>query len=71
MSEAQQGSTRYELSPDRRHLEPDAEQAALAEIRNLRHQGYSLRGIAATLRQLRAPARAAVPSCGWNRWPGW
>jgi site-specific DNA recombinase len=40
----------YRLSPDRRHLEPDpTEQAALAEIRNLRRQGYTLRGIAATL----------------------
>jgi site-specific DNA recombinase len=40
----------FRLCPDRRHLEPDpAEQAALAEIRNLRHQGHTLRGIAATL----------------------
>ena len=32
------------------HLEPDpAEQAALAEIRSLRRQGQTLRGIAATL----------------------
>jgi chemotaxis protein histidine kinase CheA len=38
------------LSADLRHLEPDpAEQAALAEIRNLRRQGHTLRGIAATL----------------------
>jgi site-specific DNA recombinase len=38
------------LSPDRRYLEPDpTEQAALAEIRNLRRQGQTLRGIAATL----------------------
>jgi site-specific DNA recombinase len=40
----------FRLSPDRRHLEPDpTEQAALAEIRNLRRQGHSLRCIAATL----------------------
>jgi DNA invertase Pin-like site-specific DNA recombinase len=40
----------YRLSKDRRHLEPDpAEQAALAEIRRLRGQGHTLRGIAATL----------------------
>jgi site-specific DNA recombinase len=40
----------YRLAPDRRHLEPDpTEQAALVEIRNLRHQGHTLRGIAATL----------------------
>jgi hypothetical protein len=33
-----------------RHLEPDPiEQAALADIRNLRRQGHTLRGIAATL----------------------
>jgi site-specific DNA recombinase len=40
----------YRLSPDRRHLELDpTEQAALAEIKNLRRQGHTLRGIAATL----------------------
>jgi hypothetical protein len=40
----------FRLSLDRRHLEPDpTEQAALAEIRNLRRQGHTLRGIAATL----------------------
>jgi hypothetical protein len=40
----------YRLSADRRHLEPDpTEQAALAEIRNLRRQGLTLRGIAVTL----------------------
>ena len=38
------------LSDDRHHLEPDpAEQAALAEIRRLRSQGTTLRGIAAAL----------------------
>jgi site-specific DNA recombinase len=40
----------YRLSPDGRHLEPDAtEQAALAEVQNLRRQGHTLRGVAATL----------------------
>jgi site-specific DNA recombinase len=40
----------YRLSSDHRHLEQDpTEQAALAEIRNLRRQGQTLRGIAATL----------------------
>lgn len=40
----------HRLSADRRHLEPDpTEQAALAEIWTLRHQGPILRGIAATL----------------------
>jgi DNA invertase Pin-like site-specific DNA recombinase len=38
------------LAADGQHLEPDpAEQAALAEIRRLRSQGASLRGIAAAL----------------------
>jgi site-specific DNA recombinase len=40
----------YRLSADLQHLEPDpTEQTALAEIRNLRHQGHTLRGIAATV----------------------
>jgi DNA invertase Pin-like site-specific DNA recombinase len=40
----------YRLSLDRRHLEPDpVEQAVIAEIRNLRRQGHTLRGIAAIL----------------------
>ena len=40
----------FRLSSDLRHLEPDpTEQAALVEIRSLRHQGQTLRGIAATL----------------------
>jgi hypothetical protein len=57
----------YRLSPDQRHLEPDpTEQAALREIENLRRQGHSLRGIAATLNGTDT-ARAAVPSGGWNR----
>jgi hypothetical protein len=37
-------------SSDQRNLEPDlTEQAALAEIRNLRRQGQTLRGIVAIL----------------------
>ena len=40
----------FQLSPDCRHLEPNpGEQASLTEIRNLRQQGHSLRGIAAAL----------------------
>ena len=40
----------YRLAEDGQHLEPDpSEQAALAEIRRLRHQGHTLRGIAAEL----------------------
>jgi hypothetical protein len=38
------------LAADGQHLEPDAaEQAALQEIRRLRGEGRSLRGIAAAL----------------------
>ena len=40
----------FRLAGDGQHLEPDpAEQEALAEIRRLRHEGATLRGIAATL----------------------
>jgi DNA invertase Pin-like site-specific DNA recombinase len=40
----------FRLAPDGRHVEPDAaEQAAQAEIRNLRRQGHTLRGIAMML----------------------
>ena len=40
----------YRLSADRTHLEPDpGEQAVLAEIRALRKNGHTLRGIAAAL----------------------
>jgi hypothetical protein len=40
----------YRLSLDQRHLEPvPTEQATLTETANLRRQGHSLRGIAATL----------------------
>jgi len=40
----------YRLGADGKHLEPDvAEQAVLLEIRNLRQNGHTLRGIAAAL----------------------
>jgi hypothetical protein len=40
----------YRLCADRKHVEPDpAEQAVLEEIRQLRCQGTTLRGIAAAL----------------------
>jgi site-specific DNA recombinase len=40
----------YRLALDRVHVEPDPdEQAALAEIRQLRREGATMRGIAATL----------------------
>jgi len=42
----------YRLGPDGKHVEPDpAEQAVLDEIRNLRRNGHTLRGIAAVLNQ--------------------
>ena len=40
----------FRLSPDGKHVEPDpAEQAVLTEIRHLRQNGHTLRGIAAAL----------------------
>jgi site-specific DNA recombinase len=40
----------YRLAAEGEHLEPEpVEQASLAEIRRLRHEGATLRGIAATL----------------------
>lgn len=40
----------YRLAADRRHLEPEpTEQAAMEQIRSLRRQGHTLRGIAANL----------------------
>jgi hypothetical protein len=55
------------LSHDGQHLEPHPpEQAAVEQIRNLRRQGITLRGIATTL-DSRVTARAAAPSGGWNR----
>src|SRR5712671_4017390 len=52
----------YRLSSDRRHLEPDpTEQTALAEIRNLRRKGYTLRRIAATLNTRGHRTRRGTP----------
>jgi DNA invertase Pin-like site-specific DNA recombinase len=60
----------YRLSPDRRHLEPDpTEQAALADIGNLRRQGHTLRGIAVTLnsrgRRTRRGTQWRLESVAW------
>jgi site-specific DNA recombinase len=42
----------YRLGADGKHVEPDAaEQAVLLEIRNMRQNGHTLRGIAAALNQ--------------------
>jgi site-specific DNA recombinase len=50
------------LSGDGQHLEPDpTEQAALAEIRRLRGQGATLRGIAAALNQSKVRTRRGTP----------
>jgi site-specific DNA recombinase len=50
------------LSEDGQRLEPDpAEQAALAEIRRLRGQGATLRGIATTLNQRELRTRRGTP----------
>jgi DNA invertase Pin-like site-specific DNA recombinase len=50
------------LSDDGQHLEPDAaEQAALAEIRRLRSQRTTLRGIAAALNQRDFRTRRGTP----------
>ena len=50
------------LAGDGQHLEPDpAEQAALAEIRRLRGQGATLRGIAAHLNHRELTTRRGTP----------
>lgn len=50
------------LADDGRHLEPDpAEQAALVEIRRLRGEGATLRGIAATLNHGAFRTRRGTP----------
>ena len=42
----------YRLGADGKHVEPDAaEQLVLQEIRNLRHRGHTMRGIAAALNE--------------------
>jgi site-specific DNA recombinase len=53
------------LADDGQHLEPDpAEQAALAEIRRLRHEGATLRGSAAALNHKALRTRRGTP---WRR----
>jgi len=50
------------LALDGEHLEPNpAEQAALMEIRRLRNQGATLRGIAITLNQREIRTRRGTP----------
>jgi DNA invertase Pin-like site-specific DNA recombinase len=50
------------LAPDGHHLEPEpGEQASLAEIRRLRNQGATLRGIAATLNDRALRTRRGTP----------
>ena len=50
------------LAADGEHLEADpAEQAALAEIRQLRHRGATLRGIAAALNHRAYRTRRGTP----------
>ncbi len=58
------------LAKDGEHLEPDpTEQAAVAEIRRLRSEGVTLRGIAAARTTAPTGPAAAQPG-GWSRWPG-
>lgn len=52
----------YRLAADEEHVEPDpAEQATLAEIRQLRAQGATLRGIAAALNDRLYRTRRGTP----------
>jgi DNA invertase Pin-like site-specific DNA recombinase len=52
----------FRLSGDGQHVEPDpAEQASLAEIRRLRNQGATLRGIAAALNHRSLRTRRGTP----------
>jgi site-specific DNA recombinase len=52
----------FRLASDGQHLVQDpAEQAALAEIRRLRHEGVTLRGIAATLNHRALRTRRGTP----------
>jgi DNA invertase Pin-like site-specific DNA recombinase len=52
----------YRLGTDGKHIEPDpAEQATLSEIRRLRSQGATLRGIAATLNHKTLRTRSGTP----------
>jgi site-specific DNA recombinase len=52
----------FRLAGDGQHVEPDpAEQGALAEIRRLRHEGTTLRGIAASLNHRALRTRRGTP----------
>ena len=52
----------YRLGADGKHVEPDpAEQEALSEIRRLRNEGATLRGIAATLNHRALRTRRGTP----------
>ena len=52
----------FRLSGDGQHVEPDpAEQGALSEIRRLRNQGTTLRGIAASLNHRALRTRRGTP----------
>jgi site-specific DNA recombinase len=52
----------FRLADDGQHVEPDpAEQGALSEIRRLRNQGATLRGIAATLNSGAIRTRRGTP----------
>jgi site-specific DNA recombinase len=52
----------FRLAQDAEHLEPEpTEQAALAEIRRLRHEGATLRGIAAALNHKTLRTRRGTP----------
>ena len=52
----------YRLAQDGEHVEPEpAEQAALAEIRRLRHGGATLRGIASALNHRAMRTRRGTP----------
>jgi site-specific DNA recombinase len=52
----------YRLAGDGQHVEPDpSEQASLVQIRKLRKQGATLRGIAATLNERALRTRRGTP----------
>jgi DNA invertase Pin-like site-specific DNA recombinase len=61
----------FRLASDAQHLEPDpTEQGVLLEILRQRHEGATLRGIAAKLNN-RGYGRDATPLGGWNLWRAW
>jgi DNA invertase Pin-like site-specific DNA recombinase len=56
----------FRLSPDGKHVEPDpGEQGVLTEIRHLRQNGHTLRGIAAALNRKALRTAVARPG-GWS-----